>query len=244
MQHNHMFKADDIMYCSEYFETKSQELSDEIIIPTYYFNELMEQFQDQDVLFVTLYNTQTHKSYMVTLGSAHNGDPSFIFIPQWILTILEYTDGLIRVDIMNHLKQLNIPIATKITITPHDIYAFDIDIRQCVERTIMNLHSIQQDSVLPITHVDIELMIYIQSVEPAPMSRIVVGEVEVEFINMFNTPPQIPSPLEIPVESIVHDPSAPSVPRASSLPNIHTWDSQEGEDLQRIIREARMKRFQ
>ena len=49
----------------------------------------------------------------------------------------------------------------------------------------MNLHSIQQNITIPIQIMDQTVYLYIEQVEPAPLSRIVHGEVTVEFINMF-----------------------------------------------------------
>ena len=179
------FCARDIIFCPDYYETKSQELFDEIIVPTYCFNEMIEQFEDGEVLYITLYNMRNGKSYMVTLGSPHNDDPSVIFVPQWILDAMEYTEGPVRMDVMDRMEVMDIPAARKIVIAPQDSYAFDIDLRECIERTIVNLHSIQEGCLLPFVDGDVVMVARIQKVEPMTISRIVMGEVEVEFVNLF-----------------------------------------------------------
>lgn len=253
------FIAQNLIYCPDYFEKKSEELTDEIMVPIHCFNELLEQFNDQEVLFVTIRNMRNGKSYIVTIGVSPNAEHNIIYVPEWILTILEYNNDPLILDTVH---TVDIPIATKIIIKPQDSYAFDIDIRECVERAIMNLHSIRERCVIPITDIDVELMIYIQSVEPSSISRIVAGEVEVEFINTFFEPveyvepvepvislpkiPSIPSMIQIPTDDSIEYPieyQAPPVPRASSLSICQAWDYHVEEEKSRYIREARMKRF-
>ena len=260
MSSNIIFSARNILFCADYFESKEQSLIDEIIVPTYYFNELIEQFDNQEVLYINLYNIVNGKSYMVTLGMAHNSDPSIIFVPQWILDNIDYTDGSIQIEVVNiaDLMEGDItPIATKIIITPRDIYAFDIDIRNCVENALMNLHSIREGCVIPIIDGDVEILIYIQKVEPAPLSLIVTGEIEVEFVNEFSKefskeqpiiPDIIPEQIgqleqssNIPLYTPIYQPV--TIPRASSIDIIQAWDYYQAEERQKYIREARMKKF-
>jgi hypothetical protein len=79
---------------------------------------------------------------------------------------------------------------------------------------MVNLHSIQENTTLPI-HMDHQILyVYVQQVDPAPLSRIVHGEVTVEFVvERPPTPEPIEVPSDVPVEPLV--PSEPSaVPSA------------------------------
>ena len=90
-----MFISKSIILYPE-FENK-EELSDEIIIPSYHLNKMMKQYKDATVLYATITNTDNNQSYLVTIGSPHNYDKNTIFVPQWILDIIGSNDSVIKI---------------------------------------------------------------------------------------------------------------------------------------------------
>ena len=145
---------------------------------------MIKQYQNNDTLYVNMTNTSNNQSYLVTIGSPHNYDKNTIFAPQWILDIISCIDNIVKIKKANIKK---IPVATKIIIKPLDPIAFQLDTLSCFEKAFMNLHSIREGTTIPISDIDINYSIfaYIEKVEPAGISRIVEGEVNVEFINEF-----------------------------------------------------------
>jgi len=195
-----MFIAKSLLFYPE-FESKD-ELSDEIIIPSYQLNKMIKQYDDNDVLYANIQDTEKNKSYLVTIGSPHTYDKNTIFVPQWILDI-------IGCDVVKIKKaNMDIPVATKIIIKPLDPIAFQLDILACFEKAFMNLHSIQEGITLPIYLADVgyTMFAYIEKVEPAGISRIVKGEVNVEFINEFDPiSDPVPNPISDPVPNPVSE---------------------------------------
>lgn len=155
------------------------ELSDEISIPCYYLNKLID---DDETLYVKMTNIRNDQSYLVTIGAPHNDDKNTIFVPQWILDILNGLEN----DIFKLSKGALVPIAEKIIIKPLDPIAFQIDIVSYFQSAFMNLHSICEGTTLPVNIDGIEIFAYIEKVEPFYKSRIIHGEVKVEFINEFD----------------------------------------------------------
>ena len=155
------------------------ELSDEISIPCYYLNKLID---DDDTLYVKMTNIRNDQSYLVTIGAPHNDDKNTIFVPQWILDILNGLEN----DIFKLSKGALVPIAEKIIIKPLDPIAFQMDIVSYFQSAFMNLHSICEGTTLPVNIDGIEIFAYIEKVEPFYKSRIIHGEVKVEFINEFD----------------------------------------------------------
>jgi hypothetical protein len=267
--------AQSLVYCPDYLERKTHELSDEILVPVDLFEALMEQLDTQSVLYLNLQAVDHGRPVMVTLGAAHTYDTCTIFVPQWILDMMWYHEGEVRVE---PVLTVDIPVATKVVIEVQEAYAMEIDLRECVERAMVNLHSVQEGSLYAVVDGDVEMMVQVVSVETEMGKdvggRIVEGELEVEFVNPFlkaeqtqaqaqaQSPAQPaavppPSPLVAPLATPLATPLAleadaehdtsilpPAVPRAGSLPIALAWDYFQGEERQRYIREARMKRFQ
>ena len=135
------------------------------------------------MLYVNLIHTEYNLHHLVTITAAHDDNTHTIYVPDWILDLLGRSeDPLYRIE---KADVSELPVATNLIIKPLDPSAFDVDLTTCVEQAFMNLHSIQQNVTVPIQIMDQTVYLYIEQVEPAPLSRIVHGEVTVEFINMF-----------------------------------------------------------
>lgn len=182
-----MFIAKSLVFYPGYIEGDGQELSDEIIIPSYHLNKLMEDFDDNEMLLVDITHQEKELSYMVAISTPHHEDKNTIYVPQWILDLIGYQDGSDSICTIRKAVVDDIPIATKIAIRPLDPIAFDTDILGCFEKTLMNLHSIKEGIIIPVLLGNLGLTIFaqIEKVEPSPISRIINGEVDVEFINEF-----------------------------------------------------------
>jgi len=219
-----MFISKSIILYPE-FENK-EELSDEIIIPSYHLNKMMKQYKDATVLYATITNTDNNQSYLVTIGSPHNYDKNTIFVPQWILDIIGSNDSVIKIK-----KANDIPVATKIIIKPLDPVAFQIDTLSCFEKAFMNLHSIREGITVPIITEIGTIFAYIEKVEPAGISKI-NGDVNVEFINEFTS--------EIPSNQIISELVEPLEPAEPVEP----VESISSEERRKQVRESWAKRYQ
>ena len=246
-----MFCAHNIFYCPDYLETKSQELCDEIMVPMHYFHTLIGEFNNEEVLYITVRNTVNTATYLATMGVPHESDPHTVYMPLWMMNALGVTDTTLGcIELEKTVGVEFIPVATKIVL--RDPQVEEVDVCELVENAMVNLHSIQQGVELPIWVEDMERMVYIERIEPGAVSRIIAGDVEVEFVMPSITPSitpsavpsAVPSAIDIDSEPIIgRIPSVPSVPRASSLLIANAWDYYEGEERQKYIREARLKRF-
>jgi hypothetical protein len=176
-----MFIAQSLLYYHDYKE--EVELSDQIIVPLSLFHRLIREFEDESVLYVNLIHTEYNLHHLVTITAAHDDNAHTIYVPDWILDLLGRSEQPIFQIEKADVSEL--PVATNLIIKPLDPSAFDIDLTTCVEQAFMNLHSIQQNITIPIQIMDQTVYLYIEQVEPAPLSRIAQGEVTVEFINMF-----------------------------------------------------------
>jgi hypothetical protein len=206
---NTLFVAKSTVFCPGYTDN-GQELSDEIIIPSYYLNILMDSFEDDEKLYINLVNVDTNQLYLVVIGSPHSYDKNTIFVPQWILDIIgcsEHNDSIIKLQTAEIL-----PSATKITIKPLDPMAFEIDTVACFEKAFMNLHSITEGITVPVIIPELGdnyvLFAHIEKVEPETTSLIIEGEVNVDFINEFAPPipeiqPQVPTIQPLVTEPLV-----------------------------------------
>jgi hypothetical protein len=238
-----MFITRSLIFYPDYFENISTELSDEIIIPSYYLNILMNRFEDGEMLYVNINNIETNQSYLVSIGSSHNYDKNTIFAPQWILDLIGCSGCCNSVIVIEKADVSNIPPATKITIKPLDSVAFDINTHECFENAFMNLHSIKEGITIPISIPELgkeyQMLAYIEKVEPQKISRIVHGEVEVEFINEYNQTnindsiPIIPSISENQVD-------VPILARSILTSPIKEIDNEE---RRKKVRESWIKRF-
>jgi len=183
------FIAQSTVYCPDYMESKTHELSDEILVPSDCFDELMEQFGNQSVLYLNLQAVKHGRPFIVTLGGMHMHDTCTIYVPQWILDMMWYHGGEVRFD---PVLIADIPVATKVVIEVQEAYAMEIDLRECVERAMVNLHSVQEGLLYAVVDGDVEMMVRVVSVETEmgkdTVGRIVEGEVEVEFVSPFLTP--------------------------------------------------------
>jgi hypothetical protein len=234
-----------------YFEDNCQELSDEIIIPAYHLNKIMEQFDDGEKLYVTMRNTTTDKSILVAIGSPHSYDKNIIFASQWILDLIDCDgndDTAIKITKANVSE---IPAATKIVIKPLDPIAFELDTLACFEKAFMNLHSIKEGITvhIPVPELgkDYCMFAHIEKVEPASVSLIINGEVSVEFINDFKEYIIPSAPVSTPIEgSPILGPMIPnSMLNPVIMPLTRPSSPQiSSEERRRIVRESWIKRCQ
>ena len=182
----------------------SLELSDQIILPVRAFHSLMNQYEDETVLYANLIHTENNIQYLVTLSATHDMDEDLIFVPQWILDhVGPSEEPVFRVEKATE----DLPVANHLMLRPLDDVAADLDLAAYSERAMINLHSIQENTTLPIYIGHQILYVYVQQVDPAPLSRIVQGEVTVEFV--VERPPT-PEPIEVPVEHEAAPSAAPS----------------------------------
>jgi hypothetical protein len=193
------------------------ELSDEVILPSILFQQIIQQFNNESVLYVNLINTENNIQYMVTLTASHRDNNYTIYAPSWILDIIGNSDDSIYA--IEKADVLDLPVAQRIVIKPLDPRAFEMDLTTYFEMAFMNLHSIQEQITIPMNLFEFPLFAYVSKVEPAPLCRIVHGEVQVEFINEF----QEESPRE-------ERPPTPIPPSA--------------EERAREVRESWIRRFQ
>jgi hypothetical protein len=221
---SNMFIAKSLVFYPGYFSDNCQELSDEIIIPSYHLNRLIEQFEDNEPLLVNITNSEKKLSTIVAISTPHKYDKNTIFVPQWILDLID-VDGNSNTPIIIKKAQINdIPIATKIVIKPLDPVAFELDIMACFEKTMMNLHTIKEGITIPVNvpelGKDFTMFAYIEKVEPAPLSRIIHGEVGVEFINEFEDKNVVP---------------ATSIASGASIASENTIINNENDDFNQMI---------
>ena len=246
-----MFIARRHVFYPGYFEDNCQELSDEIIIPAYHLNNIIEQFDDGEKLYVTMKNTTTDKSILVAIGSPHSYDKNIIFAPQWILDLIDSDgndDNTIKITKANVSE---IPAATKIVIKPLDPIAFELDTLACFEKAFMNLHSIKEGITIPIPvpelGTDYCMFAHIEKVEPESVSLIIGGEVSVEFINDFKEDiiPSAPAPTPVEGSPLI----GPMIPSSMLNPVIMPLTRPSSpqissEERRRIVRESWVKRCQ
>jgi hypothetical protein len=240
-----LFIARNLTFYPDYIENNSQELSDEIIIPSFTLNKLMEKFQDNEVLYVNIINTHTNQHYLVTIGSSHNYDKNIIFLPQWILELIGCTgccDSVIKIE---KAKMDDILIASKIIIKPLDPIAFEINTLELFEKALMNIHSIKENIIIPILVPQLgnnySIFAHIEKVEPMSMSRISNGEVDVEFINDFISTGLDSNPVITP--NTTYDIPQILPPTVSTNQNISPIDEITSEERRTMIRDSWLKRF-
>jgi hypothetical protein len=128
----------------------------------------------------------------------------------------------------------DLPIATKIVIKPFSPELFDIDILKCFETTLSILHTIKEGIVIPVyvKESSIHTMAYIEKVEPEPLCKIVNGEVNVDFINMFEEPPTV----EEPPTTVSDEPVITDTIQGEPV-------EMSAEERRRLIRESWAKKF-
>jgi hypothetical protein len=248
-----IFIARSPVYYNDFINYNSFELSDEIIIPSYYLRQLLDLYEDESVLYIRITNIGTGANYIATIGTPHNDDKTVIYVPQWILDIIGNGDNgedggeggddglVVRIE---KVDMYTIPIATKIAIRPLDSVAFDTDIIQCFEKAFRNLHSIREGVMVPVGvpefGEDFRMYAYIEHVEPADVSRIVHGEVDVEFLRVESETQMSADAGESlsPAGATISPPDAPLSPAGAPEPSL------TAEERQRQIRESWLKRFQ
>jgi hypothetical protein len=230
-----MFIARSLVYYPGELKQNAEELSDEIIIPAYHLNNLMGDFEDGEALYLNMINIENNRKTLVAIGAPHSHDKNMIFAPQWILDLIASTGSSDPVIRLEKVSVEDMPVATKIVIKPLDPIAFELDILNCFETALMNLHSIQEGITIPITAAelgrDYVLYAHIEKVEPAPVSRIIECEVDVEFINEFESAQSMTATL--PEPDII-----PAPPPVTQTPVLSE------EERRRQVRESWLKRFQ
>jgi hypothetical protein len=241
-----MFITRSLTFYPGIIQENKDELSDEIIIPAYYLNILMKQFDDDETLYVNLSNTNNNQQYLVALGSPHNYDKDTVFVPQWILDLIGCSGSC---DTVVNIKKANIskiPKARKIIIKPLDPIVFEIDTLACFEKALMNIHSIKEGITIPV-HIselgdDYVMYAHIEKVEPEAISRIVHGEVDVEFINEFEKEETNVSHIPSLTSTTSDFSNSSMIPESSIIPQIpQTMPSVEERKAQ--IRDSWLKRF-
>jgi len=250
---NTMFISRSLIFYPGFFEDNCQELSDQIIIPSYYLNRLIDDFEDGEKLYLNMTNTNTNKNILVAIGSPHSFDRNTIFAPQWILDLIDCTGCCESVITLTKADMSEVPVATKIIIKPLDPIAFELDTLACFEKAFMNLHSIKEGITLNVPVPQLgkgyTMLAYIEKVEPAAISQIAEGEVNVEFINEFKevtptAPIIIPTaPLESSTGHMIPDSiTNPIVLPSSPVNEVSTEVS--AEERRKIVRDSWIKRYQ
>ena len=231
-----MFIAQSLLYYHDYKE--EVELSDQIIVPLSLFHRLIREFEDESVLYVNLIHTEYNLQHLVTITAAHDDNTHTIYVPDWILDLLGRSeDPLYRIE---KADVSELPVATNLTIKPLDPSAFDIDLTTCVEQAFMNLHSIQQNITIPIQIMDQTVYLYIEQVEPAPLSRISQGEVTVTFINMFEEDnPIVENEVENEVENAVENEVENAVENAVENEVENAVENEVENEVEELTPEAR-----
>lgn len=209
-----MFVARNLLFYPGSESDNTTELSDEIIVPAYYINRLMDDFHDGEPLLINIINVDKNLKHLVAFGTSHNFDKSMIFVPQWVLDSIGHDGICDDVIKLEKVDTLDIPVATKIVIKPLDPVAFEIDTLEYFQKAMLNLHSIRIGMIIPILvpelgH-DYRIMASIESVEPAELSRILESEIDVDFINEINK-------IVEPISDIQHTESTTTVSETSSI---------------------------
>lgn len=243
---NTMFISRSLVFYPGFFEDNCQELSDQIIVPSYYLNRLIDDFEDGEKLYLNMTNTNTNKNILVAIGSPHSFDRNTIFAPQWILDLIDCTGCCESVITLTKADMSEVPVATKIIIKPLDPIAFELDTLACFEKAFMNLHSIKEGVTLrvnvPELGKDYIIFSHIEKVEPAGISRIVRGEVDVEFINDFD---KIIQPTATSgggsSDSITE---APIIAEVTNTAITKISEEVSAEERRRIVRDSWIKRYQ
>jgi len=243
---NTMFISRSLVFYPGFFEDNCQELSDQIIVPSYYLNRLIDDFEDGEKLYLNMTNTNTNKNILVAIGSPHSFDRNTIFAPQWILDLIDCTGCCESVITLTKADMSEVPVATKIIIKPLDPIAFELDTLACFEKAFMNLHSIKEGITLTVPVPQLgkgyTMLAYIEKVEPAAISQIAEGEVDVEFINEFKdvTPT---APLESSISSMIPD-SITNPIVIPSLPVNEVSVEVSAEERRIAVRDSWIKRYQ
>jgi len=241
-----MFISRSLVFYPGFFEDNCQELSDQIIVPSYYLNRLIDDFEDGEKLYLNMTNTNTNKNILVAIGSPHSFDRNTIFAPQWILDLIDCTGCCESVITLTKADMSEVPVATKIIIKPLDPIAFELDTLACFEKAFMNLHSIKEGITLTVPVPQLgkgyTMLAYIEKVEPAAISQIAEGEVDVEFINEFKevTPT---APLESSISSMIPD----SITNPIVIPSspVNEVSAEVSAEERRIaVRDSWIKRYQ
>lgn len=186
-----IFTAKSIILFPDYYDKPcSNELSDEIILPSFYLNRLLNEYPANEYVYlVEIINIENNKKFIVSIGTPHFGDRTTAFVPDWIINQIS-SDITSDIDLTIRINKLNneLPVAKKLVIKPLDRVAFDIDITKCFESAFLNLHVLHEGIMIPVKIPemgDYEFYAYIEKVEPEAISKVVNGEVEVEFIRDF-----------------------------------------------------------
>lgn len=247
---NTMFIARSLVFYPGFYEDNCQELSDEIILPSFHLNNLMERFDDNETLYINMINSDTNQSVLVTIGTPHNYDKNTIFAPQWILDQIGCTGNCDSVIKIQKADMTQVPIANKIIIKPLDPIAFELDTLKCFETAFMNLHSIKEGITIqiPVPELgkDYAMFAHIEKVDPSPLSRIVQGEVDVEFINEFKEIPNSPAPIlgsNIDNTAVISNSMNTIVTPILTPTECPTLTAAEKEERRKRIRESWVNRF-
>lgn len=242
-----MFIARSLTFYPGTIQENKDELSDEIIIPAYYLNILMKQFNDDESLYVNLTNIENNQRYLVALGSSHSYDKDTVFVPQWILDLIGCSGSCNSVIDIKKANIRKIPKASKIIIRPLDPIVFEIDTLACFEKALMNIHSIKEGITIPVNVSELGdnyvMYAHIEKVEPAATSRIVHGEVDVEFINEFEKNDADMSHMSSLTPTTSDFSNSSMIPESSITPQVISHQMPSVEERREQIRDSWLKRF-
>jgi hypothetical protein len=240
----HIYIAKSMVLYPEYIEEKCQKLSDQIVIPSYALNMLIDNFDDDSdtSLLMRLINTQTHQETVISIGTPHHYEKTVIYVPQWILDIIGCT-GTCNTPVKLELIREPLPLATSITIKPLDPIIFNIDLVECFQTILENLHTLQEGITIPVFIPQLgnyETLAYIEKVEPSKISRTHAGDLDVNFLRDFEEIPRALSPQYDTKEEYEEDHKESD---SKEDINEETKEELSEEERRRRVRESWLNRF-
>jgi len=185
---SNIFIAKSMIFYPDYYSDNCQSISDQVIIPTHSLNRFIDYYdEDESVFLMKMINTNNDKECIVSIGTPHYYEKDTIYAPQWMLDIIGCTGNC---DTPIKLIKLDeeIPLATGIIIKPLDALAFKVDLVECFQKVLENLHTLQEGSTIPVTIPELgnyEYLAYIEKVEPHKISRTHTDDISVDFLRDF-----------------------------------------------------------
>lgn len=255
-----IFIARSLHMYSEYYDSTSPSISNQIILPVHTLTDFMSKFNNTEQYFlVKLINTETKQVVIATIGTPHFDDRDTIYVPQWLLDAIGCTGECdTPVKILKLRKRL--PLASSITIKPLDPMMFQVDLVKCFEKVLENITVLQEGLTIPVIIPELDnyqSIAYIEKVEPEKIVLSHDGDINVEFIRDFeekdtsnehtNAIMNIPEPERV-LEPVVNNSSVPNwgIENLSQLTthNANQMDSEETiQERRRRIRESWANRF-
>lgn len=237
-----IFIARSMTFYPDYYDTKTQSLSDQIIIPSHFLTRIIDRFDENDNVFlVKLQNTNNNQEVVVSIGIPHYYEKDTIYVPQWILDMIGCI-GNCDTPVKLIMLDEELPLATSITIKPLDPLAFKVDLVECFQKVLENVCTLQEGSTIPVLIPELgnyEYLAYIEKVEPAKISRTHSDDLNVEFLRDFEevesatqNPHSIPITPPFPIQNDVVESPIGGEPIISD------------EERRRRVRESWLSRFE